>query len=65
MMRPVILTIDDVQVLRAVEHNLRQHYAAEYRVLRAESPALALDTLRKLKLRNEAVALRRLMNWRE
>jgi thioredoxin reductase (NADPH) len=33
----VILAVDDPQVLRAVERDLRRRYAGDYRVLRAES----------------------------
>jgi thioredoxin reductase (NADPH) len=58
MAKPVILTVDDdPQVLRAVERDLRRRYAREYRVLRAESGESALDTLGKLKLRGDPVAL--------
>jgi thioredoxin reductase (NADPH) len=56
--RPVILTVDDdPQVLRAVERDLRRRYAREYRILRADSGESALDTLGKLKLRGDPVAL--------
>ena len=48
---------DDPQVLRAVERDLRRRYAREYRVLRAESGGSALETLKKLKLRGDPVAL--------
>jgi thioredoxin reductase (NADPH) len=44
-------------VLRAIERDLRRHYADRYRVLRADSGQVALDTLRQLKTRNETVAL--------
>ncbi len=58
MAKPVILTVDDdPEVLRAVERDLRRHYAREYRVLRADSGASALETLGKLKLRGDPVAL--------
>jgi thioredoxin reductase (NADPH) len=58
MAKPVILAVDDdLQVLRAVERDLRRRYAREYRVLRADSGASALDTLGKLKLRGDPVAL--------
>ena len=58
MAKPVILAVDDdPQVLRAVERDLRRRYAREYRVLRAESGESALDTLGKLKLRGDPVAL--------
>ncbi|HXZ80606.1 MAG TPA: FAD-dependent oxidoreductase [Terriglobales bacterium] len=56
--KPVILTVDDdPDVLRAIERDLRQEYADRYRILRANSPGSALDSLRQLKARNEAVAL--------
>ncbi len=58
MGKPVILAVDDdPQVLRAVERDLRRRYAREYRVLRADSGESALDTLGKLKLRGDPVAL--------
>ena len=58
MVKPVILAVDDdPQVLRAVERDLRRRYAREYRVLRADSGESALDTLGKLKLRGDPVAL--------
>ena len=58
MGKPVILAVDDdPQVLRAVERDLRRKYAREYRVLRAGSGESALDTLGKLKLRGDPVAL--------
>src|SRR5580700_7117855 len=58
MQKPVILTVDDdPEVLRAVERDLKKHYEERYRVLRAESGRAALDLLRRLKQRNDAVAL--------
>jgi thioredoxin reductase (NADPH) len=58
MTRPVLLTVDDdPEVLRAVERDLRRHYGDRYRVLRAESGTAALDALRQLKKRNNAVGL--------
>lgn len=56
--KPVILTIDDdPEVLHAIERDLRQKYGSLFRVLRADSGATALETLAKVKLRNEPVAL--------
>lgn len=56
--RPVILTVDDdPEVLRSVERDLKRHYAAGYRVLRADSGASALDALRQLKRRDDPVAM--------
>ncbi|MDX2153079.1 MAG: FAD-dependent oxidoreductase [Bryobacteraceae bacterium] len=58
MTKPVLLTVDDdAAVLRAVERDLRKQYGANYRVMRADSGAAALDTLRQLQLRNQPVAL--------
>ena len=58
MAKPVILTLDDeVQVLNAIERDLRAHYAKDYRIVKANSPTLALETLEQLKKRNDQVAL--------
>jgi thioredoxin reductase (NADPH) len=58
MQKPVILTVDDdLEVLHAIERDLKKHYEDQYRVLRAESSRTALDLLRRLKQRNDAVAL--------
>lgn len=55
--RPAILTVDDdPAVSRAVARDLRRHYGERYRIIRAESGADALDTLRELKLRGDTVA---------
>ena len=58
MPKPAVLTVDDdAEVLRAIERDLRQKYARDYRVLRAESGPAALDTLKQLQQRNDPVAL--------
>ena len=58
MSKPIILTVDDdPEVLRAIERDLRRRFADRYRVMRADSGKMALDTLRQLKTRNNAVAL--------
>ena len=58
MAKPVLLTVDDDrEVLRAIERDLRRKYASDYRVLRAESGQAAMEIVRELKLRNNAVAL--------
>jgi thioredoxin reductase (NADPH) len=58
MPKPVIWTIDDdPDVLRAVERDLRRHYGDRYRVISADSGTSALEGVKQLKLRNEAVAL--------
>jgi thioredoxin reductase (NADPH) len=58
MARPILLAVDDdVSVLEAVVQDLRRHYGATYRVMRAASGQAALDTLGQLKARQEPVAL--------
>jgi thioredoxin reductase (NADPH) len=58
MPKPVLFTVDDdPEVLRAIERDLRQHYADRYRIMRANSAASALSTLKELKARNNPVAL--------
>src|SRR5437764_15299431 len=55
--RPVLMTVDDdVSVSRAVARDLRRRYGENYRILRAEDPQQALDALREVKLRGDAVA---------
>jgi thioredoxin reductase (NADPH) len=54
MAKPVLLTIDDdPEVLKAVERDLRRQYAANYRVLAANSGQAALALLEKLQQRGE------------
>jgi thioredoxin reductase (NADPH) len=58
MPRPILLAVDDdVSVLEAVVQDLRRHYGATYRVMRAASGQAALDTLAQLKTRQDPVAL--------
>ena len=58
MAKPIILTIDDEeQVRNAVERDLARHYRQDYRIIKASSGAEGLDTLRRLKQRNDTVAL--------
>lgn len=58
MAKPALLAVDDdAEVLRAVDRDLRKHYAEHYRVLRADSGASALRALQGLKRRSEAVSL--------
>jgi thioredoxin reductase (NADPH) len=57
-MKPVLLMVDDdPQVVRAVERDLRQQYGKRFRILKAESGPEALKLVKKLKLRNEILAL--------
>jgi thioredoxin reductase (NADPH) len=58
MAKPVILTVDDdPDVLQSIERDLRSRYSERYRIMRASSANEALDTLHRLKSRNDAVAL--------
>lgn len=57
-MRPVLLTVDDnPQVVRAIERDLKQQYGNRFSVLKAESGQEALRLVKKLKLKNEILAL--------
>jgi thioredoxin reductase (NADPH) len=56
--RPVILTVDDDPgVSRAVARDLRRRYGENWRIIRAESGADALEALRQIRLRGEQVAV--------
>lgn len=57
MPKPVLMTVDDdPQVSRAVARDLRRRYGEQFRVVRAESGAAALEAMRELVLRGEPVA---------
>ena len=56
--KPVILAVDDdPAVLGAIERDLRQHYRADYRVMKAGSAAEGLEAAQELAARNTPVAL--------
>ncbi len=58
MIKPVLLTVDDdPEVLNAIERDVRQHFRADYRVVKASSGAQALETIRQLLQRGVQVAL--------
>lgn len=58
MAKPIIMTVDDEpQVLNAIERDLRQHFHGDYRIIKAGSGTEALDAVRKLKQRNDPIAL--------
>jgi thioredoxin reductase (NADPH) len=58
MAKPVIFAIDDdPSVLNSVERDLRRRYGQEYRILPINRGRPALEYLKKLEQRNEAVAL--------
>ena len=55
---PVILAVDDEpEVLNAIERDLRHHFAAAYRVMKAGSADQALQATRQLKQRAWPIAL--------
>jgi thioredoxin reductase (NADPH) len=57
-MRPVLLIVDDdPNVLRAIERDLRQQYGSRFGILKTDSGQRALELVKQLKLRNEALAL--------
>jgi len=58
MAKPVILAVDDdIQVLSAIERDLRQHYHQAYQVMKASSAAEALQIVQRLKQKNTPLAL--------
>ncbi|MBT9317654.1 FAD-dependent oxidoreductase [Leptothoe spongobia] len=58
MDKPVILTIDDdPAVLQTISRDLRKQYGSRFRIVRADSGAMALEATQQLKLRGNTVAL--------
>ncbi|MGZ3881082.1 MAG: FAD-dependent oxidoreductase [Flavisolibacter sp.] len=58
MKLPFILIVDDdVQVLRAIQRDIRNEYHELYRIVATDSANEALDTIKELKLKAESVAL--------
>ncbi len=58
MSRTTIIAVDDDRaVLASVDRDLRQKYGRDYRIVKAESGAAALELVNELKRRNEAIAL--------
>jgi thioredoxin reductase (NADPH) len=56
--QPVILVVDDdAQVLAAIRRDLRSRYRDQYRVLAANSGEEALDSIKELKARGDALAM--------
>ncbi len=56
--RPVLLTVDDdAAVSRAVARDLRRHYGADFRILRADSGRQALEAIKEVALRGDQVAV--------
>lgn len=58
MNRPCILVVDDdTHVLEAIRRDLRSRYRPDYRILSAGSGESALDAVRELKSRGDALAM--------
>jgi thioredoxin reductase (NADPH) len=58
MNKPFIFTVDDDPiVLKAVERDLNNRYAKEYRILSINLGSAALDYLTRIRAENEQVAL--------
>jgi thioredoxin reductase (NADPH) len=58
MAKPVIVSVDDdPEVLSAIERDLRRHFQADYRIVKARSGAEGLEAVRQLKQRGTAIAL--------
>lgn len=58
MNEPIIFSIDDdVQVLRALNRDLKEQYRKEYKILSTSSVNEALDSLLELKNKGETIAL--------
>lgn len=58
MTKPLIITIDDdLEVLHTLTQDLRHQYEAFFRVLPSSSSQKVLETLPKLKQRNDCIAL--------
>jgi thioredoxin reductase (NADPH) len=58
MAKPIILSVDDdMPVLNAIVRDLHSHYGSEYRIVKANSGAEALETIQQLKKRNAPIAL--------
>ena len=56
--KPIIFTVDDEEhVCNAVERDLVRHYRQNYRIIKASSGAEGLDTVHRLKQRNDTIAL--------
>src|SRR5438552_862146 len=53
----IIIVDDDLQVLRAIQRDIRNEYREEYKIVATESANEALEVIKELKLKNEAIAL--------
>lgn len=53
----IIIVDDDLQVLHAIQRDIRNEYRESYKVAATDSASEALELIKELKLKNEAVAL--------
>ncbi|HEY9166070.1 MAG TPA: FAD-dependent oxidoreductase [Candidatus Kryptonia bacterium] len=53
----IIIIDDDVQVLHAIQRDIRNEYRDEYRIAATESAIEALELIKDLRLKNDTVAL--------
>jgi len=53
----IIICDDDIQVLRAIQRDVRNEYRNDYRIVATESANEAMELIKELKLKNETVAL--------
>jgi thioredoxin reductase (NADPH) len=49
----IIIVDDDMQVLRAIQRDIRNVYRDEYRITATDSANEAIDLIKELKLKNE------------
>ena len=55
----IVIVDDDVQVLRAIQRDMRNEYRDEYRVVATETAMEALELIKELKLKNVKLSLQR------
>jgi len=53
----IIIVDDDMQVLRAIQRDIRNEFHDNYRIVATNSANEALDVVKELKLKNDSVAL--------
>jgi thioredoxin reductase (NADPH) len=53
----IIIVDDDIQVLRAIQRDVRNKFREEYKILASESALEVLEVLKELKVKNETAAL--------
>ena len=53
----IILVDDDQQVLHSLQRDMRNQYREDYKIVAPESAVEALELIKELKLKNEAIAL--------